>query len=117
MRIPTQSGLTLDVNLAKRGDDLSSFECTELELNDFLRSDAINNQGSRLSVTWLARLDGRIVGFCTLTNDSISTKWIRKDGEKQEFEYSHYPALKIARLATHRDYELRYNRRKDSYRH
>lgn len=106
MRIRSESDLILDFDLIKEWGDLSLFTCKDEDLNDFLWSDALNNQGSRLSVTWIVRLNGNIVGFCTLTNDSIRTRWMQnEDGE--EYEYSHYPALKIARLATNKDYESR----------
>lgn len=106
MRIRSDSGLVLDFDLVKDWDDLPVFICKDEDLNDFLWDDALENQASRLSVTWIVRYNGRIVGFCTLTNDSIRTKWMQC-GEGPEYEYTHYPALKIARLATHKDYEGR----------
>lgn len=106
MRVRSESGLILDFDLVKEWDDLSSFACKDEDLNDFLWSDALNNQGFRLSATWIVRYNGRIVGFCTLTNDSIRTRWMQQE-DGMEYEYSHYPALKIARLATHKDFEDR----------
>ncbi len=106
MRIRSDSGLILDFDLVKEWDDLPVFICQDEDLNDFLWGDALENQASRLSVTWIVRYNGRIVGFCTLINDSIKTKWMHCE-KGPEYEYTHYPALKIARLATHKDYEGR----------
>lgn len=50
---------------------------------------------------------GKIVGFLTLTNDSISRDGLAPEDGENTFAYPKYPALKIARLATHKDYEKR----------
>lgn len=105
MRITTDTGLTLDFDMVKEWDDVSSFECRDGDLNDFLWEDAVSAQASRFSVTWIVRKKGVIVGFCTLTNDSIRSKIMQPEDREDNFIYSHYPALKIARLATHRDHE------------
>lgn len=105
MRITTEGGLALDFDLVKEWDDLASFKCTDSDLNEFLWEDAINAHASRFSVTWIVRKRTNIVGFCTLTNDSISTKTMQPSDVGTGYRYTHYPSLKIARLATHMDYE------------
>jgi GNAT superfamily N-acetyltransferase len=107
MRIPFENGLVLDFDLIKEWDDISSFNCRDEDLNDFLRTDALKNQQSRLSITWLVRWNGNLVGFCTLINDSIKTRWINPGDGEHGYRYLHYPALKIARLATRQDFERR----------
>ena len=87
--------------------DISSFRCEEPDLTEFLIEDALENQAARLSVTRLVSYEGQIVGFFTLTNDCIIRKGISGgDGEKW-YPYPHYPALKIARLATHQEFKGR----------
>ncbi len=87
--------------------DLSSFSCVEQDLTDFLIEDARKNQDARLSVTRIVSYEGKIVGFFTLTNDCIIRKGIGDDDGEDGYPYPHYPALKIARLATHEEFEGR----------
>ena len=85
--------------------DVSSFRCGESDLTEFLIDDALDNQIARLSVTRLVSYEGQIVGFFTLTNDCIIRKGISDDDGEEWYPYPHYPALKIARLATHQEFE------------
>ncbi|KUG19892.1 acetyltransferase [hydrocarbon metagenome] len=87
--------------------DVSSFRCEEPDLTEFLIEDALKNQAARLSVTRIVSYEGRIVGFFTLTNDCIIRKGIDDDDGEEGYPYPHYPALKIARLATHQEFEGR----------
>ena len=107
MRISSENGLILDFDLIKEWDDVSTFDCQDDDLKDFLRTEALKNQQSRLSVTWLVRQNGYLVGYCTLINDSIKTRWINIGNGEHWYRYLHYPALKIARLATHQEFERR----------
>jgi GNAT superfamily N-acetyltransferase len=85
--------------------DLSSFQCTEPDLDNFLMIDALTDQKTRLSVTRLVYRQGTLVGYFTLVNGAIKNNLINCcDGEK-EFRYTYYPALKIARLATDAHFE------------
>jgi GNAT superfamily N-acetyltransferase len=86
-------------------DDLSLFECSDPELDEYLKEDAMNDQRSKISVTRLAMWNGRPVGYFTLVNAVIKDTDVKAEDAEKEYEYPHYPAIKIARLATHRDYE------------
>ncbi len=98
---------TLSFSLLNEDLDVSSFRCREQDLTEFLIEDALENQTARLSVTRTVSVEGEIAGFFTLTNDCIIRRGIN-DGDGEEwYPYPHYPALKIARLATHLDYEGR----------
>jgi hypothetical protein len=55
MRISSENGLILEFDLMKEWDDISSFDCHNSDLKDFLQTDALKNQQSRLSVTWLGK--------------------------------------------------------------
>ena len=85
--------------------DLSSFECSNAELKDFLTQDALSNQVARLSVTRLAFYKGRPVGYFTLVTDVIKKSELDTADGEQDFRYTTYPAFKIARFATHREFE------------
>jgi GNAT superfamily N-acetyltransferase len=56
------------------------------------------------SVTHLVKMDGCIVGFFTLVMASVQSELIGKN-EFPDYCYGRLPAMKIARLATHRDFE------------
>lgn len=84
---------------------LSTFRCRNEELKGFLIEDAYRNQKDRTSVTWLVLHNGRLVGYFTLVTDVIKKREVDDSDGDPEFRYSEYPALKIARLATHQEFE------------
>jgi ribosomal protein S18 acetylase RimI-like enzyme len=86
-------------------DDIVKFQSADDDLNDFLKEDALNNQISMLSVTWLVYSNEVLFSYFSLANDSIRKKLIHPGDGESDYEYSHYPALKIARLAVHKEYE------------
>jgi len=85
---------------------LSSFTCNNPELKGFLIDDAYQNQRDRVSVTRLVFYNGRLVGYFTLVTDVIKKKELDDGDGDPAFLYSTYPAMKIARLATHQEFEL-----------
>ncbi|MBP7411237.1 MAG: GNAT family N-acetyltransferase [Methanoculleus sp.] len=87
--------------------DLLPFSCRQQELNDYLTADALKNQDAHVAVTYLALYDGKCVGYFSLLNDSIIKKDIDPEDDKDWYAHSYYPAIKIARFATHQDYEGR----------
>ncbi len=50
---------------------------------------------------------GNVVGYFTLVNDCILRKELNSGDGEEDYPYPHYPALKIARLATNKEYERR----------
>jgi predicted GNAT family N-acyltransferase len=86
-------------------DEIAKFRSADNDLNDFLKDDALNNQTSMLSVTRLVYQNNVMVSYFSLANDSIQKKLIHPEDGESDYEYSHYPALKIARLAVHEEYE------------
>jgi len=53
------------------GDNLASFGSASEELNDFLKSDAVQAQNDMISRTYLCFWNEALVGFVTLTTDTI----------------------------------------------
>ncbi len=49
--------------------------------------------------------NGRLVGYFTLVTDVIKKQELNDGDGDPEYTYSEYPALKIARLATHQEFE------------
>ena len=85
--------------------ELSSFQCTESDLDNFLMIDALKDQKTKLSVTRLVYWQGRLVGYFTLVTGAIKNDLINYGDGEEEFRYTYYPALKIARLATDAHFE------------
>ncbi|HJJ38983.1 MAG TPA: GNAT family N-acetyltransferase [Methanocorpusculum sp.] len=84
--------------------NLTSFTCTEPELNDFLKTDALNDHENLYSITRIICYDKTIIGFFTLIADNISVKTI-PENEYSDYHYNKLPAVKIARLAVDKNYE------------
>jgi hypothetical protein len=95
----------LEFVLLNAGHDLSGFCSAEPELDEFLKEDALVNQNNLISVTRLVFWKGNLVGFFTLINDSIEVRTVEACDREEDYHFRKYPALKIARLATHSDYE------------
>jgi len=104
MKIPKEE---LRFSILSPDHDLSGFICCEKDLEDFLKDDALTSQNNRISVTHLVFWNDVIVGFFTLTTDSIEVKGILDGDGVEDYPYSRYPALKIARLATDDHYTNR----------
>lgn len=104
MNIPFED---MDFEILHSGSNLSIFKCNEPDLYDFLTGDALSSQTKRLSVTRLAMYNNHVVGFFTLVNDCIEAKAIEESDGEPGYLYQKYPAIKIARLATHDDYRDR----------
>ncbi len=83
--------LSLDEN-----DDLSSFNCSSEELNDFLKNNASIDQKNLVNRTQLCFWNNKLVGFFSLAAGTIETKSVI-DGIEL-YQYRKYPAVKIARL-------------------
>ena len=75
------------------------FDCGDDDLNGFLLEDSFANIENSLSKIYLCLYDGIVVGFFALSADSIEVN------EKLEINYPMYPAIKIGRLAVHKDYQ------------
>lgn len=87
--------------------NLDLFESTDSDLTEFLKEDALLSQNERLAATKLVYWNSKLVGFFTLVNDCLQAERIDKSDGHAEYQYSKYPALKIARLSTHKDIERR----------
>lgn len=95
----------LEFVLMSAGHDLSGFHSAEPELDDFLREDALVSQDNLISVTRLVFWKGNLVGYFTLISDSIEVRAVEACDREESYHFRKYPALKIARLATHSDCE------------
>ncbi len=92
---------------------LESFKCTEEDLNDFLINDSKDYQKELLSRTYLVvnKLAGDIAAYFSLLNDVIKldeTEKKTRNRINRQIPYnkhrSHYPAVKLGRLAVDERY-------------
>ena len=97
----------LSFEFLKAHQDLSSFSCTDPDLNEFLKQDALPGQNERVSATRLVKYEDSIAGFFTLVNDSITVNAVQQADGVPLYSHNKYPAIKIARSATHQDLEDR----------
>ena len=81
------------------------FDSVSSELNDFLKNDALINQEHLLNRSYVCFLKEHMVGFFTLTTDTITAKAVSKLDCVDDYKYAKYPAIKLARLAVDTRYE------------
>jgi GNAT superfamily N-acetyltransferase len=85
--------------------NIDVFDCSDSDLNEFLKTDCSRYKTERLSHTKIALYEGRIVGFIAILADSISLieeerKWlIQKDIKGHQA-----PALKVGRLGVQKEF-------------
>ena len=58
-----------------------------------------------MSVKFPASWNDDLVGYFTLINDSIVAEAVHESDREPTWEYRKYPAIKIARMARHRDFD------------
>ncbi len=85
-------------------DQLYGFECSDPDLNDYLHNAALNSFDEGTSKTHLVYYNSVLVGFFSLATDIIKDDHLIEDDAKPGFDPHNYPAIKIARLATHKDW-------------
>ena len=88
--------------------DVSSFDCGDSDLNDFLKNDAARYQDEHLSHTRLVFHKGGLIAYITLLTDCIVLKTPEKKRALKELRSLHqhlpsFPALKIGRVAVRND--------------
>jgi len=79
---------------------LSSFDCGDEDLNEFLRDDALNYQQAYLASTSLLLLGDRVICYFSLAADAIALTDDEMLECNHETPFKSFPALKICRLAT-----------------
>ena len=75
------------------------FDCGNDDLNELLKDSLINIDNS-LSKIYLCLYENKVVAFFSLSAESI------KINKKLEIAYRTYPAIKIGRLAVHKDFQI-----------
>ncbi|VVB81927.1 Acetyltransferase (GNAT) domain protein [uncultured archaeon] len=79
--------------------EVSSFDCANADLNDFIKNDALKQQAEdQMSKTYLVICGNKIVGFFTLLTDTIKLKKEERTAKCLNAPYAEFPAVKIGRL-------------------
>jgi GNAT superfamily N-acetyltransferase len=90
--------------------NVGGFDCSDADLNDFLKNDAARYQAEHLSHTRLVFQGGGLVGYITLLADCIILKTSEKKrilAQLLDFHQSvfTFPALKIGRLGVQKEHQ------------
>jgi GNAT superfamily N-acetyltransferase len=86
--------------------NLSTFDCEDSDLNEFVKVDCPRYKEQGLSHTKLALYSGNVVGYVALLADSISLETSERQWLIQKnVHVQHIPALKIGRLAIDKRYK------------
>ena len=85
--------------------DVSDFDCGNEDLNDFLKSDALNNVKDWISVTHLMYVENELAGFFTITPDTLHKGRIELSDKLDDYPYQKYPAIKLARIAVDKRFQ------------
>jgi GNAT superfamily N-acetyltransferase len=94
---------------------ISSFDCGDIDLNDFLCNDSKNYLASMLAITYLVKIDDEIAAYFCLSYDGLTRTNILTAAEKALWNRvgrkipnskrrRTYPAVKIGRLAVAQQY-------------
>lgn len=75
------------------------FDCGDDDLNEFLLKDSFENIDNSLSTIFLCIYENEVVAFFSLSADSIEIN------DQLKIHYPVYPAIKIGRLAVHKDFQ------------
>ena len=106
----------MDIQLVKLSEvhEIKPFDCEDEDLNEFLFEDAKHYQRQLLAITYLGESEDKTVFFFSLLNDKVSVtdlesgnQWKKRfkdvmpDGKK----FTSYPAVKIGRFATDKEFK------------
>lgn len=83
--------------------DVSAFDCTVPELNDWLKRRALQNEGSRASRTFVVIGDGRVVGYYALATGAVAHA--EATGKVRRNMPEPIPVMVLVRLAVGRAHQ------------
>lgn len=97
-------------------DTVTHFDCGDEDLNDFITTDALLYYKVRLATSYILEdnSNGAVIGYFSLAHDRISLTDFPSNSAYNRFRkqffargkmFKSYPAIKICRLATSKDYQ------------
>jgi len=96
----------LSIRKLEKFHDRGLFVCKDADLTEFFLDDVLKYQERNAAVTYVCIYKENIVGFVTIAMCSVTVKSEeRKQIDPKLEDLKEFPGLRIARLATHKDYE------------
>ena len=62
----------LSINRLEETEHIESFNCGDSDLNDFILSESQLYQVALLAVTYVAKIENRVISYFSLANDRVS---------------------------------------------
>jgi len=93
------------IKILDANTQLTGFTSGNEDLDDFVKSDAVSNIDDWISITKVLSVDEKVIGFFTITLDTLHKERIEYSDKIAEYPYQKYPAIKLARLAVDRKYQ------------
>lgn len=106
---PEEIALIYQIRRLGKGENISSFNCGDEDLNDFILNESVLYRQSHLAVTYVIETKNtkKAIGFFSLANDRVSLSDFENKTEFNRFRRKRfvnekriksYPAVKICRL-------------------
>ncbi len=97
--------MKIEIRLLSKADDTNFFDCGTVELNQFLKQFAKQNQFKHyIGVTYVALVDNEIIGYVSVSSNSIRIDELSSTDTKHLPRYP-LPILRLTRLAIHNEYQ------------
>lgn len=106
---PEQIAAEFQIRRVDKDETITSFDCGDDDLNDFILNESQHYRAARLAVSYIIERKGsrQVVGFFSLANDRVSISDFENKTEFNKFRKKRfvnekriksYPATKICRL-------------------
>ena len=96
----------LTVNKLDDTIDVSQFKCRSQEIQDYLTEYSMIFQNESLGITYIVHHNSKMVGFFTISMDSLRIKKLNTIDQIGYDNIEHYPSIKIGQLCV--DIDLKY---------
>lgn len=96
------------ISRIEENEEIKSFNCGDDDLNDFILHEALLYRDAFLAVTYIAKIEDRVIAYFSLANDRVSISDFENKTEFNRFRkhrfvndkrLKSYPAVKICRFA------------------
>lgn len=86
--------------------DLSTFDCGDKDINEFLKEDALIYQEKKLATTTIFTFNDEVIGFFSTAADSLKLKLTEKETHSVDKKpIQEFPAIKISRIGRDAKYK------------
>jgi len=93
----------VEIYKLKKIFDIESFQCSNLIYEDYIKSEAYEDQASSIAQTWIFVYNNQnVIGYVSIAMGDLN----KTQHEKlEQFPHTNVPGLLLGRLATHKDFE------------